>query len=299
MKKKLAALIVLVVILIGIRYFLLSMDVWIKVPAQNFSSSSSEISAASSSDVIHASSSSVGLFEASSSTAVANNAVSGSSSSGRPFSFPRVYPPEQIGHFLKSMDETALPKMQLPLAKRDEFFDYDQATVAELKAKALSGDAFAALRYANYIASRVLRIPNEKGWSRLEDNPQKITAGLAEMREFYVRAMQGGLSEGALALSREYASNYLWGNTEESLAWRKVSFALGESEVYDCVRDSTTCTVKDYNNLLMDSRFSPCVANARDNCSPELYEDATLLAMQYVHSFEFAIHNVPKRLTRR
>lgn len=287
MKKILFGLIVL-----GIAFFLLQGFGFVRPDQSSVQSMrQSSISFSSASSVAEVQSSS----SATAASSLGNSSISSASSSLRPLSFPRVDPPEHIDHFLKSMDETAVPKMQLPKVKKDETFDYAQATVAQLKERALAGDAYAALYYANYIASNVLRIPAPKGGFMFEFNSQKQAAGLAEMREFYVRAMQGGLREAAFALSREYYAGGPWFNAEESLAWRKISFALGERETFDCVRDSTLCTVKDYNDLMRDAQFFPCVGNARDNCSPELYQDATLLAMQYVYSADFAMHNVPPK----
>jgi hypothetical protein len=217
------------------------------------------------------------------------------SSSIRPLSFPRVDPSVQAAHFLKSMDEGGLPKMQLPKLQKDLSFNYIDASAAQLKAKALQGDAYAAYMYGKYIRENSLRISIDGYKFRYESDPAKRNATVKEMREFYVRAMAGGVKEAAYELSYEYSLSSPWGNKLESLAWRKISFAVGESKVWDCLRDSTTCFVKEFNTLNSDEYFFPCVSRAIDNCKPENYQDATLLALQYAHSLEFAINNSVKK----
>lgn len=210
-----------------------------------------------------------------------------SSASKSSLSYPRVDPSEQIKHFLHAMDETAVPKVATRDVKRDELFDYDKAAPEELKARALNGDPYAALDYAKYVSRNQVWVMDERGQHIPNPDKRKRDEAAQEVREFLVRAMSGGLMEAPIALSRIYSGPWMY--QVEALAWRKIAFAMGESERFDCLRDSTTCVVKDFNNLHRDEFFYPCVSMAYDQCSQATYEDATLLALQYLNSFDLAV----------
>lgn len=224
-------------------------------------------------------------ISASSAPATITGSVSSANKSS--LSYPRVDPSEQIKHFLNAMDETAVPKVATREVKREALFDYAKATPEELKARALNGDPYAALDYANYVRLHSLWVKNERDIYEYNPDRRLRMAALQEMREFYVRAMSGGLRSAATMLSLEYSRLDIY--QVESLAWRKIAFAMGESERFDCLRDSTTCYVKDFNNLNMDEFFYPCVRRAQDQCNKTAYEDATLLALQYLNSFDLAV----------
>ena len=160
----------------------------------------------------------------------------------------------------------------------------------------MGGDPYAALDYANYLRFNKLRIRNDRGVYIYNPDLNARDEAMKEVREFLVRSVNSGLNAGAILLSREYSGLLYY--RVESLAWRKIAFAMGESENFDCLRDSTTCVVKDFNNLNRDEFFYPCVARALDYCTQVDQEDAALLALQYLNSLEFAINNVHRGVGR-
>lgn len=199
----------------------------------------------------------------------------------------RVAPHEAIAHFLTAMDHSPLPKIILPKPSFDASFNYSKASSEELKVKAQAGDAQAAFRYADDVYQhRVLHVFDDSSSAR-GSNREKREAALIEAREFYIRAFRGGIKRAANTLSQIYAQR----SRVESLTWKKISFAVGESETYNCLRNSTICTVKDFNNMNRDELFYPCIDHNLDNCSGEDQEDSSLLALQYSDSWDFAIAN--------
>ncbi len=192
------------------------------------------------------------------------------------------------------MDENALAERSLTPVERDPYFEYENATPEQLKQKALSGDPFASLDYAKTLSSKLSTNP-KIARAEIKDYLTKQEGELLEMREFYLRALNGGVQSAAYELSRWYHVSRLWSNKVESLAWRMISFSVGESKQWDCLRDSTICSVKEFNNKNRDEFFFPCVAQARDTCTPENYQDAALLAVQYVDSTDFAIKNIYRK----
>lgn len=222
----------------------------------------------------------------SSSSLSSSNSFSSSISSA-PYSYPRVEPRETIGKFLQDMDESALPKIDLPGLKRDEGFDYKNATPEQLKQKAVVGDAVAAFHYAETIKNRILSFRDAQNREKNYWNPEEGKAEIAEMRDFYMHALQGGVKQAAMALSSAYSRLPLIDRIE-ALAWRKISFAIGESKQWDCLRDSTSCTVKEFNDLNGTEFFAVCIANDYYQCSPAIHQAASVMALDYMHNYQFS-----------
>ncbi|GGY87239.1 hypothetical protein GCM10011613_35540 [Cellvibrio zantedeschiae] len=155
----------------------------------------------------------------------------------------------------------------------------------------MSGDPYAAYRYADYIVERDVRKYTDKGNYAYETDHEKRDLAMSEAREFYIRGFRGGIASIAQVLSRLYADQAHGGNRAESLAWRRISFAVGESQRYECLRNSTTCFVKDFNNLNRPELFYPCLSAAGDSCTQEEYDTGMQLAFQYADSLEFAMNN--------
>lgn len=222
-----------------------------------------------------------------SSSSLSSSLLSAASSRPAPYSYPRVAPQETIAKFLQDMDESALPKIDLPSLKKDEDFDYKKATPEQLKQKALEGDAVAAFSYAEAVKNGIFQfrsasIREKKSW-----DPADIKADIVEMRDFYMLALQGGVRQAAVALSAFYAEPALRSRVE-SLAWRKISFAVGESAQWDCLRDSTSCTVKEFNNLNGAEFFSICIHNGYYLCPPAMHQAAAALALDYMHNYQYS-----------
>lgn len=203
----------------------------------------------------------------------------------------RVDPLSEVAFFLRQMDNANVPRLYLPTPKQNANFNYAKATPVELKDQALAGDPFAAYRYAEIVVQQRVRVKNDKGGFAYNPEVKKRDAAMGEAREFYVRALQGGIKSAATVLSKFYEDTTHGGSRIESLAWHKIAFALGESERYDCLRNSTTCAVKDFNNLNRVEYFYPCLTSSGDGCTQEEYDAAMLLAFQYADSLEFALHN--------
>lgn len=226
-----------------------------------------------------------------SSVSSANTLSSAATSSLNSLSGERVSPLLEIAYFLRQLDNAAIPKIYLPTPRRDPYFNYFKAKPAEFKEKALAGDAYAAYTYAEYVVKNGVRTATDKGTYSYEPDQKKRELAMAEAREFYVRAFRGGIASVADVLSRLYA-NPAHGNRIESLAWRKISFAVGESQKYDCLRNSTTCFVKDFNYLNRLELFYPCLSSAMgDSCTQNEYDTAMMLALEYADSLEFAMYN--------
>lgn len=225
-------------------------------------------------------------------SASSENALSSSAASRlKSLSGEPVSPLPEIEYFLRQMDNAFIPKMHLPTPRRDTRFDYFKAKPAELRDKALADDPYAAYMYAEYVVKMGVRTITDNGTYSYESDHKKREIAMAEAREFYVRALRGGIPSVADVLSRLYA-NPLQGNRIESLAWRKISFAVGESQKYDCLRNSTTCVVKDFNNLNRLELFYPCLSSSMgDSCTQNEYDTAMILALQYADSLEFAMYN--------
>lgn len=243
---------------------------------------------------------STGLVASSSisSASSANTLSFSAASSLKSLSGKRVSPLLEIEHFLHKMDEAVIPKIYLPTPQRDPHFNYFKANPAELKDKALAGDPYAAYSYAEYVVKNGVRTLTDKDTYSYESDQKKRELAMAEAREFYVRAFRGGIVSVAGVLSRLYA-NPAHGNRIESLAWRKISFAVGESERYNCLRNSTTCIVRDFNYLNRLELFYPCLSGAAgDSCVQSEYEQAMVLAFQYADSLEFAMYNKVLKQTR-
>jgi hypothetical protein len=224
------------------------------------------------------------------------NAVSFSvASSLKSLSGERVSPLSEITYFLGKMDEAIIPKIYLPTPQRDPSFNYFKGKPSEFREKALAGDPYAAYSYAEFIVRNGVRTLTDKGTYAYESDQKKRELAMAEAREFYVRALRGGIASVADVLSRLYVSP-VYGDRIESLAWRKISFAVGESERYNCLRNSTTCVVKDFNNLNRLELFYPCLSSAKgDSCAQSEYEQAMTRAFQYADSLEFAMYNKPQQ----
>ncbi len=220
-----------------------------------------------------------------------NTISSSAASSRKSLSGERVSPLSEIAYFLRQLDNASIPKIYLPAPRRDSMFDYGKRKPAELKDKALAGDPYAAYMYAEYVVKNGVRTATDKDTYSYESDQKKRELAITEAREFYVRAFRGGIPSVAEVLSRLYADS-VHGNRIESLAWRKISFAVGESQKYDCLRNSTTCVVKDFNNLNRLELFYPCLSSAAgDSCAQREYEQAMTLAFQYADSLEFAMYN--------
>lgn len=222
-----------------------------------------------------------------SSSSLSSSLSSAASSRPAPYSYPRVAPQEAIAKFLQDMDESALPKIDLPSLKKDEDFDYKNAAPEQLQQKALEGDAVAAFSYAETVKNGIFQfrrasIREKKSW-----NPADVKADIVEMRDFYMLALQGGVRQAAVALSAFYAEPTV-GNRVESLAWRKISFAVGESAQWDCLRDSTSCTVKEFNNLNGAEFFSICIHNGYYLCPPAMHQAAAAVALDYMHNYQYS-----------
>lgn len=226
------------------------------------------------------------------SSASSENTLSFSAASSlKSLSGERVSALPEIEYFLRQMDNAFIPKIYLPTPRRDTRFDYAKAKPAELRDKALASDPYAAYMYAEYVVKNGVRTVTDNGTHSYESDHKKREIAMAEAREFYVRAFRGGIPSVADVLSRLYA-NPLQGNRIESLAWRKISFAVGESQKYDCLRNSTTCVVKDFNNLNRLELFYPCLSSSMgDSCTQNEYDTAMMLALQYADSLEFAMYN--------
>ena len=225
----------------------------------------------------------------SSSAAGANSISSASISGANSLSGARVDPLPEIANFLRQLDSLVIPKIYLPSPKRDFGFDYGKAKPSELRDKALAGDPYAAYFYAEYLVKNNVRTVTDTGAYAYDSDYKKRAYAMAEAREFYIRGFRGGIASIADVLSRLYASSR-GGNRVESLAWRKISFAVGEGERYDCLRNSTTCVVKDFNNLNRLEFFYPCLSSFGDSCTQNDYDTAMLLALQYADSLEFAMN---------
>lgn len=227
------------------------------------------------------------------STALNVNTPSSSAvSSRKSLSGEQINPLPEIEYFLRKMDEALIPKIYLPAPQRDPNFNYFKAKPAEFKEKALAGDPYAAYGYAEYIVKNGVRTLTDRGSYSYESDQKKRELAMAEAREFYVRAFRGGIASAADALSRLYPNPIHGGSRTESLAWRKISFAVGESQRYDCLRNSTTCVVKDFNSLNRLELFYPCLSSSNgDSCTQSEYEQAMMLAFQYADSLEFAMYN--------
>lgn len=227
-----------------------------------------------------------------SSESSANTPSSSVASSRKSLSGERVSPLPEIDYFLRQLDNAYIPKIYLPTPRRDTRFDYAKAKPAELRDKALAGDPYTAYMYAEYVVKNGVRTVTDNGTHSYESDHKKREIAMVEAREFYVRAFRGGILSVADVLSRLYA-NPLSGNRIESLAWRKISFAVGESQKYDCLRNSTTCVVKDFNNLNRLELFYPCLSSSTggDSCTQNEYDTAMMLALEYADSLEFAMYN--------
>lgn len=234
-----------------------------------------------------------GLSSSSQSSSVNTGAsVSSLASSVKSLSGVRVDPLPEIAFFLRQLDNAAIPKITLPTPKRDFQFNYGKAKPAELKEKALADDPYAAYFYAEYLIKNGVRTITDKGDYSYEADHKKRILTMDEARKFYIRGFRGGIASIAEVLSRLYAHPSRGGNRIESLAWRKISFAVGEGQRYECLRNSTTCVVKDFNNLNRLELFYPCLsASEGDSCTQNDYDTAMMLAMEYVDSFDFAIGN--------
>jgi len=214
-----------------------------------------------------------------------------SASSKISLSGARVEALPEIVNFLNQLDNAIIPKIYLPDPKRDSSFDYRKGSVAAFKAKALDGDPYAAYIYAEHAVKNKVRSITDAGTYSYEQNFNKRVAGMDEAREFYIRAFKGGLKLAANDLSQLFANSRNEGDRIESLAWRKISFAVGEGERFDCLRNSTLCVVKDFNNLNRLEYFYPCLSSAGDSCTQSEYDTAMTLALQYADSLDFAISN--------
>lgn len=201
----------------------------------------------------------------------------------------RVDPLPEIANFLRQLDSVVIPTIYLPSPRRDYNFDYGKAKPSELKEKAVAGDPYAAYFYAEYIVKNNVRNVTDAGVYAYDANNKKRADAMDEAREFYIRGFRGGIASIADVLSRLYAGR--GSNRIESLAWRKISFAVGESQRYDCLRNSTTCVVKDFNNINRLEFFYPCLSNSGDSCTQNDYDTAMVLALQYADSLEFAMNN--------
>ena len=169
---------------------------------------------------------------ASSSINVSVSTSSLSASSKISLSGARVEALPEIVNFLNQLDNAIIPKIYLPDPKRDFSFDYRKSTPSEFKNKALDGDPYAAYSYAEYLIKNKVRSATDSGAYAYEPDSKKRIAAMDEAREFYIRAFRGGISSTADVLSRLYADPKRDGNRVESLAWRKISFAVGESQRY-------------------------------------------------------------------
>lgn len=225
-------------------------------------------------------------------TSRVNNISSAATSSLNSLSGARVDPLPEIANFLRQLDSVIVPKIYLPIPKREFGFDYAKAEPSELRERALKGDPYAAYFYAEYVVKNNVRtVSDTTGAYVYEGDYKKRVSGMTEAREFYIRGLRGGIASLADVLSRLYATSLRGGNRVESLAWRKVSFAIGEGERYNCLRNSTTCVVKDFNNLNRLEFFYPCLSYTGDSCTQSDYEAAMVLAAQYADSLEFAMNH--------
>ncbi|RYY76964.1 MAG: hypothetical protein EOO52_05595 [Gammaproteobacteria bacterium] len=212
-------------------------------------------------------------------------------SSSNNLSGNKVNAAPEIANFLHQMDSVKIPTIILPTPERDPNFDYKNAKPEELREKALLHDPYAAYLYAEYIVKSGVRTTTDTGSFAYNPNKEKRAAAMQNAREFYVRAFRGGIVSAADTISRLYLWGTYGGNKVESLAWRKISFAVGESQRYDCLRNSETCVVKDFNDLNRVELFYPCLTSSGDRCRPEEYNKAMELASLYADSLEFAIQN--------
>lgn len=214
-----------------------------------------------------------------------------SSSSINSLSGAKINAEPEIVNFLSQIDSVKIPKIILPTPQRDPYFDYKNSNPEQLKEKALLDDPYAAYLYAEYIVKSGVRTTTDTGSFAYSPDKDKRAAATHQAREFYIRAFRGGIVSAADTLSRLYIWGAFGGNKVESLAWRKISFAAGESERYDCLRNSETCVVKDFNNLNRREFFYPCLTSSGDRCLLKDYEKAMELAVMYADSFEYAIQN--------
>lgn len=216
--------------------------------------------------------------------------ASSAASSVNSLSGARVDPLPEIANFLRQLDSAALPPINLPNPKRNFGFDYAKAKPSELRQKALEDDPYAAYFYAEHLIKSSVRTATDKGDYAYELDHTKRALALDEAREFYIRGFRGGIASIADVLSRLYANPARGGNRVEALAWRKISFAVGESQRYNCLRNSTICVVKDFNNLNRLEIFYPCLSATGDSCSQIEYDNAMVLALEYADSLEYAMH---------
>lgn len=227
-----------------------------------------------------------------SSKSLTKNISAVSTSKVNSLSGARVDPLPEIANFLHQLDSVVIPKIYLPSPRRDYAYDYGKAKPPELRDKAVAGDAYAAYFYAEYLVKNNVRAVTDAGVYAYDADNKKRLSAMDEAREFYIRGFRGGIASIADVLSRLYAGR--GGNRVESLAWRKISFAVGESERYDCLRNSTTCFVKDFNNMNRLEFFYPCLSSSGDSCTQNDYDTAMVLALQYADSLEFAMNNKVK-----
>ena len=231
------------------------------------------------------------ISSASSSFLTKNTPSSLATSSPNSLSGTRVNAAPEIANFLRQMDSVVIPTLYLPTPSRDLNFDDKNAKPEELSNKAQQGDPYAAYSYADYIVKNGVRTVTDSGAYAYTLDSKKRIAAMNEAREFYIRALRGGIKSAADVLSRLYASSLRGGNRVESLAWRKISFAIGESERYDCLRNSEICVVKDFNNLNRLEFFYPCLSSAGESCTQDDYDKALRLALMYADSLEYAMNN--------
>jgi hypothetical protein len=253
------------------------------ISAQQSSSNNSVVTESKSSQPSLAAHSSV---NASSLSIYSKNSLSGEKVNALP----------EIIYFLNQLDKVVIPKIYLPEAKRDPSFNYLENKASVIRDKALDGDPYAAYIYADYVVKNNVKRATDDGTYSYEPNLKKRIASMDLAREFYIRAFRGGLSSAADEISRLYIKQD--GSRIESLAWRKISFAVGESERYECLRNSTLCVVKDFNNLNRLEYFYPCLSRSGDSCTQNEYDIAMMLALEYADSFDFAINNRVDRETR-
>lgn len=256
-------------------------------PTKSDGSPASQLFSSSKSSITPVTSSSVSSVRSPPPMAVGSSAIS----SRKSLSGARVDPLPEIAHFLRQMDNANIPKIYLPVPKLSGKINYEKAHPSELKDQALAGDPYAAYRYAEYVVKRQVRTVTDKGDYAYEPDIKKRNSAMNEAREFYVRGFRGGIKSIANVLSKLYEDPSRGGSRIESLAWRRIAFAVGESERYDCLRDSTTCYVKDFNNLNRLENFYPCLSASGESCTQEEYDAAMVLAFQYADSLEFAVHN--------
>lgn len=171
-------------------------------------------------------------------------------------------------------------------------FDYTHALASMLEEKILIGDSIAATTLAFRIKSQLLeKIEIDPSFKDGDEAHQMIKS----LRRLFIVAAKTGSHEAAKELSNLYAMPMPWHDNVESITWLRASYAAGAFGWTDCLKDSTKCTVKEFNSLNDPDRFYSCVKSAEwSPCTPDQFEQAAQRLDEYIKTYNFPETNIVK-----